>query len=57
MKEYFFELFKESKNFAAAEASCRSKGGYVASVRDMGDLDKILALMEKYAFFRKQNYY
>ena len=47
-KEYFFELFTEALNFAAAEASCNSKGGFVASVRDTSDIEKILALMKRF---------
>ena len=45
--EYFFELFPIEETYTMAAASCKAKGGYLASIRDQNDLTKILDLMDK----------
>lgn len=45
--EYFFELFPILETYDMASASCKKKGGFLASIRDQADLDKILMLMAK----------
>ena len=46
-KEYFFQLFTVDQNFENAQSACQSQGGYLASIRDEDDLNKILGLMSK----------